>query len=520
MNHARWLALTLLLLPACADDAPTEPTPAVSERPIALDRQLVFVDAPNQRAYVLDLASARPKAESRRVELPPSAAVYERRAAHDEALILCSGRRGDAAQDAVPATLVSIGSNGQTRNYILGTTPFNALTQSDDGRFAIVYRSSSGSQGDGRTLDNPNELVVVDLDKAPNAEGAVTRKTPDGLAHTLTSVLVSPLLRIAEEDRRLLVVLSAAEVTLFDLNHLDRRATIVQLDETRMINPVQVVFSTHHPALYVRAQNSDNIFMFRFEEHDNDPLGNDFRPTVNPLSGGAGPRDMALFAPPNGERLLVVALQSSQVLVVDPSSSKTNVLALKTPAQRILLFKGRSPRDERVQTRALLYNDSLGGISFFDAEDASDNPEDRLEMLSTPSQVTSLIPLLDDAKVVLMQPMGVSLLHLEDRTLTPISSNTSLSAGTFDAERRRLWVGPASQPWVGTLDLETGKTDEIRLDAPIRTIVPMFAQDKLCVIHEGAIGYVTLVDLDHPDREHAISVRGFFVNNVLDRGAS
>ncbi|MEY4579398.1 MAG: hypothetical protein RL701_4101 [Pseudomonadota bacterium] len=522
MTKLSFLLTTVLCLTvACDDDPPTVPDVELKGVPVALERELLFLDAAHDSAYLLDVGETRPSSATTRIHLPPNAVVSERRSKHDAGLILCSGRRADATHDAEPATLVSVASDGKSLRYELGTTPFNTLTQSDDGRYAIIFRQGAS---DSRVLDNPNELVVVDLEKQPADKAAVTRKTPDGLGHTLSAVLVSPVLRIAEEDRRLLVVLSAAEVTLFDLAHLDRRATIVQLDETRLINPLQVVFSASNPTLYVRAQNSDNIFMFRLERHENDAGGNDFRPTVNPLSGGSGPRDMALFGTGSSERLMVVAEVSSQVLVIDPASSKTNSLKLPFAARKILLFKGTSPADTREQTRALLYSDAQAAVSFVDPENLGDSPEDKLETLGVAAAVTSLVPLAEDNQVLLFAGQSgiLSLLNLTERTLTPISTSNQLqlNGALFDAERNRLWVGTENEPWVGTLDLGTGMTDELYLDAPIDHIVPMFEQGRIAVIHADSSGYVTLIDLDEPDRQHAISVRGFFTNRILDRGES
>ena len=83
--------------------------------------------------------------------------------------------------------------------------------------------------------------------------------------------MFSPTLRINEEDRRLLVVLSQAEVTLFNLTHLDRNETIVQLGgaDNREVNPQQVLFSeAGDPTLYVRGASSDDIFVFRLEARE------------------------------------------------------------------------------------------------------------------------------------------------------------------------------------------------------------------------------------------------------------
>ena len=520
-NTSRLSAVLCLCALGCGDQTEFAHTAVnASEAPIALDSQLVFVDGDNQRAYLLDVGRARVEATTKQVKLAAGARLSERRLGvdHDEVLILCAGQRGSADLEEEQAALVAIDGSGKSRTYTLGTTPFNALQQSDDGRYAILYRTGKEIS---RTLNNPNELVVVDLDLAPDDEHAVTRKTPDGLGHTLTRVIVSPTMLIAGHDRRLLVVLSAAEVTLFDLSHLDRRPTIVQLDETRLINPSQVVFGTPNPTLYVRADSSDNIFMFRFEPHNN-PGGNDFRPTINPIGGGSGPRDMKLFGEGTDQRLVVVAENSSQALVIDPSSSKTTALKLSMPAQHIVLFVATSPRDTQTRTRAVLYADNRNSVTFLDLNDLANSPEDKLEVLALGNPITSVIQLPDEANVnelVFLHAQGVTLLSLAERTLTPISASGALTGAIFDPQHKRLWVGPAQTPWVGTLDLDTGRTDEIRLDADIRLIVPMFKAKRLAVVHGSEIGYVTFLDLDNPTRDSALSVRGFFVSGSFDRSA-
>jgi hypothetical protein len=519
-NSSRFAALLSLTALACGDQADAARAAVHTDGlPIALDQQLLFVEGANERAHLLDVQQPKPAAQTTQVKLPAGATFSQRRAKHDEGLILCAGLRGSATVEAEAAALVAIDAAGKSRTYTLGTTPFNTLTQSDDGRFAVLYRSG---QGDDRTLNNPNELVVVDLDKQPADDGAVTRKTPDGLGHMLTRVIVSKPLHIADEDRRLLVVLSAAEVTLFDLNHLDRRATIVQLDETRQINPSQVEFGAPNPTMFVRADSSDNIFMFRFEKHDQggDPERNDFRPTINPISGGLGPRDIKLFGEGSEQRLLVVAESSSQALVIDPSSSKTVALKLSAAAQHILLFQAASPSDAQTRNRALLYSDKSSQLTFLDLDGLSDSPEDKLEQLQLTDTIASLIPLLDQDEVVLLHARGVTLVSLSERTLTPISASGVLSGALFEPQRERLWVGPSGQPWIGTLDLMTGKTNEILLDANIQSIVPMFGAKRLAIMHSSEIGYITLLDMDTdtPSRASAISVRGFFISGSLDRG--
>jgi hypothetical protein len=475
-----------------------------------LDEQVVFVDGDQKQAFLLDLSQSRPKAQTARFELPPHASAAVRRNSHNEALILCAGQRELEESDAAPASLVVIAADGKKREYKLGTTTFNALTQSDDGRYAIAYRNGATP---GRTLDNPNELVVVDLDRKVDEDGAVTGKSPAGLAHTIDHVIVSPTMTIADEDRRLLVLLSAAEVSVFDLNHLDRRATIVQLDERRKVDPAQVLFSSSQPTFYVRGTSSDNIFMFRFEPFSNTPDGNDFQPSINPLSAGQTPQDIALFGGGSSERLLAIA--NRQALVIDPATSKTVTVKLSAAADHILLFEGRAPRSESTQARALLYSMSESNLTFFDLEAIGDSPNDSVELVTAEQPVLSLIPLLDgdDKSVVLLQEKQVTIVDLETRSLTPYATSTRLTDALFDPVRKMLWVGPSGAPYIQSLDLSSGRTgDELRLEAPINVLLPMFQHNRLVALHTEATGYLTLVDAERPDREHTFSLLHFFGN--------
>ena len=101
-------------------------------------------------------------------------------------------------------------------------------------------------------------------------------------------------------------------------------------------------------------------------------------------------------------------------------------------------------------------------------------------------------------------------------TETPLK--TKLTDALFDSVRKKLWVGPAGEPYIQSLDLSTGRTgDELRLDAPIDSFLPMFGCDSLLVLHGEDMGYLTLVDAQRPDRESALSLRGYFVNQLFDR---
>jgi hypothetical protein len=132
-----------------------------------------------------------------------------------EALVLSRGARGDLGVDPEPGSLTAIPSAGAARRYALGS-PFNALSQTDDGRYAMAYfRPQSAS---GRLLYNPNEVAVVDLDAPPSSTNP-TPRTVRSFGGVPNSVVFSPGIEIGGVSRRFAVVLSDAYVTLLDLDH-------------------------------------------------------------------------------------------------------------------------------------------------------------------------------------------------------------------------------------------------------------------------------------------------------------
>ncbi len=512
-----WFFLAALSC-GCGDSAADLRDPIdLTGAPVALEEKLLLVSGPSRKAFLLDAVKAEPNVRAAEVPLPVGALRAERREKHDEALVICAGRRVSATEPAEPATLSAISASGSVRNYELGTTPFDKLVQSEDGRYAVLYRGPDAENR--RTLQNVNELVVVDLDKQPSDVGAVTSKTPEGLAHAFTKAVVSPALPIAGEMRRLLVLLSEAEITLFDLAHLDRRGTIVEIggSDGRMPQPQQVLFGKNEPTLYVRGDNTDDVFVFRLEERTSEAALNDFRPTINPLGAGAGPRDMDLFGAEDAPQVLVVS-SAQQARLIDPRSGKTAILPLPAPADEIYLFDGVSPRDTQSRKRALLYGKESKTLMFMDLDAARDRPERNIETLQVSAPVTSLIEIDRDNTLVLTHAQGVTLLDLEQRTATPIAAEAPLEGALYDPVTERLWVASKAQPWVGSLDLVSGETGELLLDADVSYIAPFFEAGRLVALHPSAIGHVTFVDTKEPVRERARSIEGFLLSGILDRG--
>jgi hypothetical protein len=493
------------------------------EQPLALGDALVLIETVNPRAFVLDVSAEPFEQQPIVAELPHDPRSAWKRNGTNEALVLCMGRRASVEQDSEPAALAVLASDGTVRSYPLGTSPFDSLSQSGDGRYAFLFKKNPGM----RLLDNPNEIAIVDLDLAPNADGAITLRTLRSFGDSPLSVVFSPQMRIVGEDRRLAVVLSETNVTLIDLDHLDRAETTVQLSSPGggAVSPAQVLFNPDAPEIYVRGAGSDDVFVFNLaerppgDERDEsaDPH-NDFRPFIDQLGVGGRPSDMALYAGDDGARLLVLA-DGQSAAVVSAGTSEVTSVALPVNASRTLLFNGISPRDGELAERALLYSEGGQVVMFLDLEDLEARGNRNLEVLPLGRPIAKLVPMPEEQRVLILHGSeGVSLLDLEGRTISPITSNAVLTDALFDAERGQLWVAPANQRFVGLLDLATGDTPEVLLDAEVDELVPMFDAGHVVVLHPSTVGHLTVLDADRPTREHARSLRGFLVADLLDRG--
>jgi hypothetical protein len=521
MKLKTWSCALVLLTAACGErEGDFDQSLALRPEAIGIGHSLVMVTQSSNKAFVLDLEElgALPKV----LELASNPALLERRNDADEALVLCKGQRGTTEEDAEPSVLTAITADGSQREYTLGT-PFDAIEQSEDGRYALAYRTNSSSD---RLLENPNEIAIVDLEADADDEDAVHKRTLRSFGDAPSKILFSPTMNILGEDRRLAVVLSTRNVTLIDLTHLEREETTVQLSQEAgsAVSPTQVLFSTTDPVLYVRGSTADDLYAFDLTERpggiedDDGGLHNDFRPTINQLGVGARPSDMALYDSNDGARLLTLTDSGLSLAVVNTSTGQATNVPIASHAHSLLVFDGPSPRDDTVAPRALLYDIDSTVVTFVDLADIEERRTRNLDPLTLDRTVRRLIPMLSESLVLAIHDEGVSLIDLASRTVSPISSSVELEDALFDEAGRRFWVGPSGQPWVGALDLETGTPGEVLLDAPIKRIVPLFDAGLLAVMHESNVGHVTVLDLDRPDRKSARSVRGFLLAAVLERG--
>lgn len=505
--------------------------------PVALDKSVAYVERGSATAYVIDPAD--PALGARTVAVGKNAALAVQRHRQDQLLVLAQGQRGEAHVPAEDASLTVVpGDSADKPLSIKLGARFNALAQSEDGRFVVCHFVPS-VDGHGRpiatsaddVLFNPNLIAVVDL-----ASGAPTAapRTLRSFGSVPLGVTFSPPLTLpGGRVLRLGVALSQGYVTLFDLEASDRAEVTVQLtlqDDRRVLRPAAVLFdqrdATKEPTIFVRADGSNDIYALRLSPVAIGPeQSNDWRPVLSLLSAAAAPADMEVFAGPDGgTRLLVVTPGNGEALIVDPATSRTTSLKLGIAASRILLFNEASPAQPTKRPRALLV--PLGSspqLGFLDLDQVEDLRTRNLDTRSMGAPASHLVPWFERGLVVVQHASatGLSVVDLSQRTIAPLVTSALESVAVRASTSDKLWIVTASRDRLGYLMVPQFQVGDVRLDATARAVLPLGAgrdgKRRVVVDHDHSGGRITVIDADNPSRATARSATGFLYTNLLER---
>ena len=528
------LTLAVALGSLTASCGPEEPRSR--ERPAALGMvavgpRVAVVERTRARAFFIDPAA--PELSARAVALAPDPALAVARNGHADLLVLSRGVREGTAAVAVPPELAVIpGADPGARRQHQLASRFDVLTQSPDGRFAVLFFQAD-RKPDSSLLFNPNEVGIVDLEAAPSA--TASSRSLRAFGGVPQGVIFSPPLQLRGDNPRTLrlaVVLSDNYLTLLDLEN-DRTEISVALtraDERRTLRPVQVIFqagdASNDPTLFVRSTGSADIVALRLTPAPR-PLAeraNDFRPVLTLLGSGAVPTDLALIDSGGGPRLFMVA-GGGDAAVIDPVTSRAAAFKLDLPAQQILLYSGASPAEPRARPRAFLLGAGGTQVAFLDLERLEELRGRELELRAMSAAVTDLLPLVDRGLVVARHrggTVGLSVVDLERRTISPLVSDQLSEVVPGPPGTGELWLRPQSALQLGRLDVARLQAQEVRLDLPITRIVPLpLSQDgKRYVVleHDQDGGAVTVLDAAEPQRSTARTLTGFFYTGLLEGG--
>jgi hypothetical protein len=533
-------ALALAPLAACDDHPPEFWSTGNSLLPaVALDDKVAIVERNGHTAYVLDPADANLTPVAIPVGKSPVLAV--KRNGSNQLLVLGRGQPGSAVTVAVPAELdlIDASTSAMAASFTLAGR-FDGLAQSSDGRFVILYHTSSKDDAGDTALYNPNELVLIDL--APPASPTVPKQTQRSIRSLGGVPTGVDFLPFADGSHHLALIEAQNYVTILDLDLPERSEISIPLcpeGKTCNFNPSKILLassdfaSTGIASIFVQATSSKDIFQIAL-------TGADLHASLSMLTVGASPSDMALYGSGVDTRLAVLAPDLRSLVIIDPSTSRTVSVSMSIPANVIVPFLLPSPTSAGVaKPQALLVDRGRGSTSllFANLDTIETTGSLSLTDYALDSAASNVRPIPEQGTVVIelsgfgkASNTAFSVIDLATRSSSSIGAGADISQFTYETGGpARLWTVSASfglsylnlvaRPSAARL-----ATGETWLDQAITRIIPLAkpASDGkryLVALHNDPdrIGNLTVLDAEQPDRAGARTGYGFLFTSYLER---
>lgn len=439
----------------------------------------------------------------------------------DRLLVLSRGdvpRR--SAEDQGPRLTVL---DGSPRPSLLATytlsDPLSGLDVDPEGRFAVVFPSAS----DASFVQNPNELVLVDLGRGPAIDNPfpMTLRSFGGRPQSFT---FTHTLDLPTAEKRLLVVQTDRDIALVDLSDLSVPEVTVKLTGgPEALVPGGVAVTAGAPdrsddaRIAVRIQGDPNVVIIDLlpvPEAEQAETPQSFRVVPNIVYVGGVPTDIA-FVQTDGGLRLAAAVPSKQALsLVDPTTGIATEIALGAPLDRISRVTDIIGPSGEDSDNALLWSTLSASVAFVALGSTVGKPYKSVERLELSTPVASLVevPAPNEHLKLLSSADGRSfvVLNLLDRTASPLSASMYGTTITPTPDGERAFLLSPGSTQLASLDLGSLHPQNVQLGQGIDAAFDIERQDggrALVAIHQlGAVG-VTVLDGRSPSlanaREHA-----------------
>lgn len=496
--------------------------------PVELDDSLAYVSATLEKVQFVwwDEHEGAPAIRSFKVGRSPYSAL----ASNDgqRVFVICHGaEEGEVRQSDVEEESLHVVDPGAEEQVVYTlASPFNALSESASGRWAVLFFESMVPG------TNPNLLAVVDMTQPPSETNPTIRSI-----RTLGSIPLGVI--IAEDisvsidgavvEKDFALILSNSYITLFDLEHLDRSEITVPLvvpEEGIDVVPVEedvIIFNDPEGTrsrIILRSNNSSDVFSITFlGVGGTDPGANDYRVSLNQLSVDVNPHDaptdMAPFEDGGRQLVLVTTVTSDSLAVVDPETTMVTTVSVEHPVERSLVF------DEGGM--AILYTMGQRMGYFIELGDVEAERERSLREFSFGGDLTSFVPVPRKDFVVMMvagEPSKLFILDLVGQQMDVVNLFGSASTQFLmypEGDHILISASGAREVWF-IQDMDSYVIERIILDHLVRRVWLLSADTphgKIVLDHDAPEGFLTFMDMDGPKRSNATSLRGFLLHGIL-----
>lgn len=491
------LALTLLALTAC-DRPPEFDRPLAPSAAYALDRHAAWLLRGPPAVFTLDPATLT----TARVELPHAPI----------AAFVAPDRHGLLVLDEAPAARwIPFDERGPLAPIELPLTArYGAAAFAPDGRRVVLH---AGDAPTGAALVNPNQIALIDLDRA-----TVTERTLRSFGDRPAALVVSPRADIAGAPRQLAWALSDRYLALFDLEAPTAREVIVHLtlaNDTRTVAPRQIVIADAEAGLtaFIRADDADDIFALEFPTPA--PADTVPRPVLNQLPAGVRPSDIAVVTLAQGPRVFAIEPALPGISVIDPITAERIPVSTGVRVGRILPFT--APRPEGGDGHfALAWRAGAQEVVFADLDHLAERRGRALTSLVLAGAIGDVHPIPGRRMAVATVATDqLVVIDFDARTATPLTLAQGLRQLIVDPDGSRIYLLTGDD--VVALDVATLTAAVAPIPGGGDALLHLPAADRLLVADTGdPLGHVTALPETPTDGE-AIERAPLFIEGVFDR---
>ncbi|MEY2932875.1 MAG: hypothetical protein RL033_3624 [Pseudomonadota bacterium] len=486
---------------ACGGRDPSYGLVFEDDEALGLHHAVVLGDDPLQRVVVLqsnglgDLRTQELPVGKYRVSMVPDVTG-------ERALVLTLGVQPRLEADDERPSLTLIDTRGEPRiaaRYEL-PTPFSTLTQDPQGQWAVL----SGAQEN--LVTNPNQLVLIDLGK-PDFQPFT--KTIRSFGSAPERFQFTEALNVPGGPRRYLIVQTKQDVTLVDLEDLERPEITVGLPRTpsgAAGKPLEVVV---HPGgsgandahLAIRLENDPNIVLMEFTPTVG--ASQPFSLTPNLVDVGAPASALDFVTTDGGLRLAALVPGRLEAVLVHPDTTRVERVTLPRAFDRLrrVAASGSTLADV-----ALLWSQTQNSVAVWSLGRTEAQAFRSIDLLTLDALVSQVLDVPGDTlgrrKLLQAPDSRFFVLDLERRQSFPMLSNGALSLRVAD-DGLRAWAFQQGTLSLAQIDLGTLAPTSLRIERPIDQVFDLASaedeQRTLVALHSHSAGSVTLLDARAPD---------------------
>jgi hypothetical protein len=527
---------TLIAAAACGDrpesyDAPIDPR----LQAFSLTDRVALLDRPANRVALLT-----PKAgqELDRTFVPIGRGAVRAEASPDQKrLFVLSAGDIPRRKDKNERPSLTVVDGGASRRFPL-ESPHSGFSIDPKGRYVALFAAPAAGAVQTAFVENPNEIVVVDLEA--QADAAVTPRTLRSFGGRPQRVTFTEPLSLPGGLRRLLVVETDQDVHLLDLDNI--RATPRRPEITMRltsgataaaVKPAAIVIDDGDPTrnddarIGVRAENDASVFLFTLVAappgqvpEAPDTALNDFFPEPNQTDVGGIPGDIQFVRTDAGIRLAAVVPSARKAVLVDPTTSITIDVPLSEPYSRMSLITNVVGGASGADTALLYGSGGSRGVAFWSLGKTLDKNYRTVEVVTLASaieRVRDVPPPRPELKVLEGQgASGFFVLNLASRTAAPL---TTLGQATIHVapDGQRLWAYQRGSSQFAEVTLDNLHPIPLPLDRPIDSVFDVARADGgrsvIALDSRGGVG-ATVLDALAPDTLTSRSYYGILLEGL------